>query len=386
VKAAFDSLEPGAGDQLDRYLAKSAQNYEIAMREFVYPDRASLTDFLSPGLLRHARALTLLGSMEGHVAKYFQHPRLRQVMQYTLVFLGGSPANTPALYNLMSHVDFNLGVYYPEGGIGGVVDAMAALATELGAVIELDSEVKAIGPDRRGRGLVVQTEDGKIETDIVVSNTDYAHTEQALLSAEHRQFDDAYWDSRTYAPSAFMLYLGVKGDVAPLAHHTLVLPENWEPHFRTIFDEPAWPTDPAYYVCVASETDDSVAPPGHSNLFVLVPIAAGLPDTPDARAAFRDKVLGELARYTGVSLADRIVVERSFSVRDFARRYNSTHGTALGLAHTLRQTALFRPPNRSKRLPGLYYAGAYTTPGIGVPMALISGQSTARAVVADYGA
>ncbi|WP_101294473.1 phytoene desaturase family protein [Halegenticoccus soli] len=393
-RETFESYEPGAGEAFERYLDKSKRNYEIGMRHFVYEDRPRLRDYVDPDVLRHAWGLSLVGSMQGHVEDYFDHPKLQQIVQYTLVFLGGAPNNTPALYNLMSHVDFNLGVYYPRptdgggsesdrssaaGGVGAVVDGMAALGRELGVEFRVDRPVTEIR-GRRG-GFVVRTAgDESFLADLVVSDADYAHTEQDLLPPEKRQYDADYWESRTYAPSAFLLYLGVEGDVDPLAHHTLVLPTDWNEHFETIFDDPGWPEDPAYYVCVPSQTDDAVAPEGHSNLFVLVPIAPGLDDAPERRREYRDLVLADVAEHTGVDLRDRIVFEESFCVSDFADRYNSTKGSALGLAHTLRQTALFRPPRASKGMEGLYFTGSYTTPGIGVPMCLISGRLTAEAM------
>ena len=215
-------------------------------------------------------------------------------------------------------------------------------------------------------------------SDLVVSDADYAHTEQELLPEHKRQYATEYWESRTYAPSAFLLYLGVEGAVPELAHHTLVLPTNWNRHFEQIFDDPEWPEDPAYYLCVPSKTDDTVAPDGHSNLFALVPIAPGLADTPELREEYRDLVLDDIAENTGTELRDRIVFEESFSVDDFSDRYNSYQGSALGLAHTLRQTSLLRPPHRSEAVDGLYFTGSTTTPGIGVPMCLISGQLTAE--------
>ena len=375
----FASYEPGAGEALDRYLEKAERNYEVGMEHFVYEDRPNLRDYLDLDVARQARGLTLLGSMQDHVERYFEHPKLQQIMQYTLVFLGGAPNNTPALYNLMSHVDFNMGVYYPEGGLGAVVDAMVELGEELGVEYETGQPVSKIA-GRRG-GFAVRTETGDVYlADLVVSNADYAHTEQELLSPEKRQYDADYWESRTYAPSAFLLYLGVEGDVEPLEHHTLVLPTDWNTHFEAIFEEPRWPDDPAYYLCVPSKTDDDVAPPGHSNLFALVPIAPGLDDTPALREEYRDLVLDDVAANTGVELHDRIVFEERFCVRDFADRYNSVKGTALGMAHTLTQTALFRPPHVSSAVDGLYFTGSYTTPGIGVPMCLISGQLTADAM------
>jgi len=383
TKETFESYEAGAGDALEAYLDEAEHTYEVGMERFVYEDRSSLSDFVSPDVAGSARGLSLLGTMDDHVADYFEHPKLRQVMQYSLVFLGGAPSNTPALYNLMSHVDFNLKVWYPEGGMSGVAERIGELARELGVEIRLNEPVERIDP--YARAYVTHTDSGSYRSDAVVSDADYAHTEQELLAPEYRQYDADYWESRTWAPSAFLLYLGVEGDIPNLAHHSLVLPENWDPHFDSIFEDPAWPEDPAYYVCAASETDDTVAPEGCSNVFVLVPIAAGLDDDEDTRERYREQVLADLAEHTGEDLRGRIRVEERFSVSEFADRYNSYQGTALGMAHTLDQTALFRPPHRSEQLRGLYFTGANTTPGIGVPMCLISGELTADAVREDYG-
>jgi len=383
-KEVFESYEDGAGEALERYLAQSEENYEVGMEHFVYEDRATIGDFIDPDVAKQARGLTMLGSMQDHVEKYFDHPKLQQIMQYTLVFLGGSPNNTPALYNLMSHVDFNLGVWYPENGLGGVVDGMAELGRELGVEYVTGTPVEEI-MGRRG-GFKVTTEGPEtFFPDVVVSDADYAHTELELLDEGKRHYDAEYWDSRTYAPSAFLMYMGVEGDVEELAHHTLVLPTDWQGHFDEIFEDPAWPEDPAYYLCVPSETDDSVAPEGHSNLFVLVPIAPGLDDSDEMREQYREVVLDDIAANTGTDLRDRMVVEETFTVSDFAERYNAYEGSALGLAHTLKQTALFRPSRRSESVDGLYYTGGYTTPGIGVPMCLISGELTADAVREDAG-
>jgi phytoene desaturase len=398
VKEIFDAYEPGAGAVLDDYLAQSRENYEVGMEHFVYEDRPRIRDWLDPKLAKYARGLTLLGSMQDHVENYFEHPKLQQIMQYTLVFLGGAPNSTPALYNLMSHVDFNLGVYYPRGreglgtgnpdepapsGLNAVAVAMADLARELGVEFRTNHPVASIRGERGNFRVYTDGETDVFDADVVVSDADYAHTEQALLEPADRQYDADYWESRTYAPSAFLLYLGVEGDVDDLAHHTLVLPSNWEHHFDEIFEDPAWPDDPAYYLCVPSETDDSVAPDGHSNLFALVPIAAGLDDTPEVRDSYRDLVLDDIAENTGVDLRDRIVAEETFTVSEFQDRYNSFRGTARGHAHTLRQTSLFRPSHRSSALDGLYFTGSYTTPGIGVPMCTISGDITADYVLED---
>jgi phytoene desaturase len=179
-----------------------------------------------------------------------------------------------------------------------------------------------------------------------------------------------------------MLYLGVEGRLDALEHHTLVLPTDWDEHFERIFEDPAWPEDPAYYLNVPSLTDDSVAPDGHETVVVLVPVAPDLADDESVRSWYRENVLDDLAEHTGVDLRDRIVVEREACVSEFAEWVNAPQGTALGLAHTLRQTGPFRPGHRDGP-EGLYYVGGYTTPGIGVPMCLISAEHVAKAVRED---
>ena len=382
MRSLFESYEDGAGERFDDYLETSRNHYETAMEKFVYEDRSQLRDWLDTDVMTAAPVgMQLVGSMQSHVEDYFDHPKLQQIMQYTLVFLGGSPRNTPALYNIMSHVDFNLGVYYPEGGTGAVVDAIVELGEELGVTYETGREATSITRSRGG--FIVETEAETYHSDRVVANADYGHVERELLPDHERQYDDDYWESRTYAPSAFLLYMGVEGDVEPLAHHTLVFPTDWDSHFDQIFEDPAWPDEPAYYLCVPSKTDDTVAPEGHSNLFVLVPLAPGLADSDGLRQAYRDKILADIADNTGVDLRDRIVVEEDFAVSDFGERYNATEGTALGLAHTLKQTSLLRPSNRSSAVEGLYFTGSFTTPGIGVPMCLISSQHTADALIEE---
>jgi len=396
-KALFESYESGAGEVLDDYLADAAEAYELGMDRFVYPSRSRLRDMVDADVFRSGRALPKLREMDEYVGDYFDSEKLRQIAEYKLVFLGGSPYNTPAIYTLMSHVDMNLGVYHPTGGIASVVDAMADLAGELGVEIRTNEPVTAIEPsipasgptfavetERRGDGSPGAGHDagsGGGRFDRVVANAPPPHVERDLLPAGTVD-RESYWESRTYAPSAYLSYIGVEGDV-DLEHHTLVFPTDWRPHFDDIFDEPGWPEDPAYYVHVPSKTDPEAAPDGHEAVFLLVPLAAGLEDDPETRERFRERVFDDLAEHAGVDFRDRIVFEETACVSDFRRRFNAPRGTALALSHTLEQTGPLRPAHRAPGVDGLYYVGAYTNPGIGMPMCLLSGEHVAEAVVAD---
>jgi phytoene desaturase len=377
----FESYEPGGGDAFDRYLQQSEEAYEIGMNRFVRPGRSRLREFLSVDVLRSAKGLRFLGTMDDHVASYFDNPKLQQLLQYTLVFLGGSPYNTPALYTLMSHVDFGLGVYYPMGGMRTVVEGVATVAREQGATVHTDQPVVSLQPGPEG--IAVETTDGTTEHDRVVCNAPPAHVEQDLIEGASVSRRAGYWEDRTVGPSAFMLYLGVEGSVESLEHHTLVLPLDWGEHFSSIFDDPAWPENPAYYLNVPSQTDPAVAPKGHETVVILVPVAPGLHDSAPKREQFRDKILSDIAETTGVDLRGRIRVEHSTCVSDYASRFNKQRGTALGLAHTLGQTGPLRPGNRVPGVDRLYYVGGDANPGIGVPMCLLSGKHVAEAINED---
>ncbi len=380
LASKLEAYEDGAADAFHRYLTHAEEVYELAMERFVYPFRSGWTDWIDTDLLRSARALPLLRSMDHHVQTYFEHPKLRQLMEYKLVFLGGSPYNTPALYTLMSHVDFNQGVWHPMGGMQSLVDALAELAEALGVTLKTGTPVNGL---RAQTGGVHVSANGQSHmAPRVVANAPPAHVERTLLPPNQRDYDDAYWDEKTYGPSAYLLYLGVEGDVDPLRHHSLVLPPDWDPHFEQIFDDPSWPDDPAYYIHVPSKTDPSFAPDGHHSVFVLVPIAPGLRDNDARRAKMREIVLDDLAEHA-VDLRDRIVAEADACVSDFAEGFGHPQGNALGLAHTLTQTGPLRPAHRATEAPGLYYVGADTQPGVGVPICLISGEHAARAVAAD---
>jgi len=381
IKRIFAAYEAGGGEAFEEYLAEAEHTYDVGMEHFVYEERSRFHDLLDPDVLRAGPGLTMLGSMQDHVEKYFDNPKLQQLLQYTLVFLGGSPHNTPALYNLMSHVDYNMGVFYPEGGMYSLVEGLAELGEELGVTYRTDVEVTDL--QETATGLALQTTEGRRRADRVVANAPPAHVERELLSPGKRDHDLDHWDDQTYAPSALLWYFGVEGDVGPLEHHSLVFPEDWDPHFASIFEEPAWPDDPAYYLAVPSLTDDTVAPEDHHAVVVLIPIAPGLADSDARREEYRDWVLEDLASNVGVDLRDRIVTAESMSVDDFTERLHYPEGTALGLAHTLLQTGPMRPSHRAKRVDGLYYVGGFTSPGIGVPMTLISGEHAAGAVIED---
>lgn len=380
----FERIEPGGAGALRRYLARSEYQYRAAMDRFVYRDYRGAGDLLSPELIAHGIRLRLFGRMDRLVARAFRDDRLRKLLTYNLVFLGCSPSRAPALYALMAHADFNLGVWYPRGGMNGVARSLYRLAKGQGARFVFDSPVTAIRLRGR-RAAAVDSATGRYPADAVLANADYHHVERTLLPAGARSYSTRYWARRVVAPSACIVYLGLDKRVPALAHHNLLLQNGWDEHFHSIFKRPAWPERPALYVCRPSATDPAVAPAGSENLFLMMPAAAGLRDDDAARERCLGMMLGALERTIGEGIEGAIRVRRLFTHRDFIATFNAFRGTALGLAHTLLQTAFLRPAIRSGRVANLFFAGQYTTPGIGVPMTLIAAAIARDRIVAAAG-
>jgi len=377
--ALFDSFEPGGAEKLQRYLASAAEKYDLSINELLYRDYRSVLDFLSGRLIMEGAKLHVFENLDSFVNRYFESDEAKKIVEYSIGFLGGSPKNTPSFYHIMSHIDLTMGVFYPEGGMRAVVGALHRLAAEQGAQFLFDEPVTRILVED-GTATGVETTKGSFEADIVLVNADYPWSELHLLDDRHRTYDAAYWEKRVLAPSAFVAYLGVNKRFEGLAHHTLFLDEHWEEGFDTLFDpaKAAWPERPSYYVNVPSRTDPTAAPEGCDTLFILVALAPGLEDTPERREAFYARIMDDLERKLGEPVREAVEVKRIFALEDFANRYNAYHGTALGLSHTLFQTALWRPSHKSKKVENLYYSGHYTHPGIGVPMTLISSTMVAK--------
>ena len=373
--AIFESYEPGVMKKIELYLKEAAAKYNVSKNTFIYKPFDTVFDFIDRTTIFLWTKFSVISSFHKHIAHYVKHPILRKILQYPLVFLGTSPYKAPAVYSLMNHIDFEMGVHYPMGGMTTVFESLFNIAKKNGVKFLFDTPVEQILiKDNRVQG--VRAANGQnYQADIVVSNADYHHTEMNLLDRPHRQFSERYWQNRTVAPSGFIIYLGLKKQYDSLVHHNLYFTDKWKESFEAIFDKTELPEHPSYYVCAPSKTDPGVAPKGHENLFVLVPTSTGLNLDEPTITAYRKKILSHMRETMDLpDLEQNIVYERIFTGQDFSSMYNAFKGTALGLAQNLMQTALFRPKTKSKKVSNLYYVGANTNPGIGVPMCLISAQ------------
>lgn len=371
--------EPGGANKLRAFLEEAEVKYRLAVNELIYLPSASFTEFLKPSVFKNIGKLSILTSYHKHVRKYFQNPRIIQLLEFPILFLGANSKKTPALFSLMNHAAFNLSTWYPMGGFSKVTEGMHKLAMEMGVEIRTSEPIEEIRANGRGVEQIV-TGKGSYACDGVVGASDYAHTEQ-LLEKKFRNYSDEYWEKKTFSPSSLIFYLGINKRVENLKHHNLFFDEALDDHTEQIYEKPEWPAKPLFYVCCPSKTDPSVAPEGHENLFILMPLAPGLEDNDLIREVYFDKIIKRIEHITGEEIRAHIDYKKSYCINDFKKDYNAYKGNAYGLANTLMQTAFFRPSLYNKHLKNLVYAGQLTVPGPGVPPALISGQIAAEQLI-----
>lgn len=375
----FERYEPGSSAKLDAFLNEAAYKYKVGMEEFVHKPGHSIMEFADTRVLSSLFKLQMFSSISKTIRANFKNDKLRQLLEFPVLFLGATPKNTPALYSLMNYADMKLGTWYPMGGMHKIIEGFASLARELGVKIRLNEEVKEIVIPN-GAAKKVLTSKGEYACDVVIGGADYHHVEQQILKKEHRVYSPSYWDKRVMAPSSLLFYLGVNKKLKNLDHHNLFFDTDFEKHAEEIYTNPQWPTDPLFYVCCPSVTDKSVAPEGMENLFVLIPVAPGIEDSEAQRERYYDMVMTRLEENTGQKVRDAVVYKRAFAHKDFIKDYNSFKGNAYGLANTLTQTAFLKPKMRSKKVLNLFYTGQLTTPGPGVPPSIISGEVVAKEV------
>lgn len=381
----FESIEQGSGAALRKYVTKANTTYRLSLKHFLYSNFTATKNLTHGEIVKRAGEMLKLALMpiDRYVSGFVTNQRLKQVLEYPMVFLGSSPYNAPALYSLMSALDFKEGVFYPKGTMYAVVESLHAIGKELGVKYHFGADVKAIQTEgAQAMGITLQ--DGTaVAADIVISNADLHHTETRLLPESARSYPASYWTKKEPSPSALLLYLGIEGKVPEFEHHTLLFVEDWKANFDAIYKTKTMPKKASLYISKTSHTDPETASKGNENIFVLVPLPAGVTVSDKEVERLSAHYLEQIKQMTGVDLASRIITKTHFGPNDFKTKYNSWQSSMLGPSHKLWQSAFFRTPNKSKKLSNLYYVGAGTVPGVGVPMCLISAELIYKRLASD---
>lgn len=375
----FEGIEKGSAKKLKNYLHDAQKKYKLGINNVVYKPGLSLTELLDFSLISGFVFSKSLRSLSKHVRSMFKDARLRRLLEFPVLFLGAAPQDIPAFYSLMNYADLKLGTWYPQGGMYKIIEGMVKVCEELDVSITYNVNVDQLDVLK---GSVCGAHAGRrnFYGEYYVSSIDYQHTDQKLLSAKYSNYTTKYWDSRVMTPSALLYYIGINKKIPMLLHHNLFFDADFEKHAGEIYKNPKWPEEPTIYVSATSKTDPSVAPEGHENLVVLIPVAPALEDHGKVREHYFDLVIKRMEEATGTAIREHIVYHKSYAHTDFINDYNAYKGNAYGLANTLRQTGPLKPKLKNKHLDNLYYTGQLTTPGPGVPPSLISGEVVANEV------
>jgi len=366
----FESIEKGSGIKLKKFMATAKSNYDIAIKDLVYRPGVSPLELITIETAKKVGAF--FSTISKDVKREFKNQRLIQILEFPVLFLGAKPSDTPSFYSFMNYADFGLGTWHPKNGMFDVVKAIQNLAIELGVTFEFNANVnKIVVEDDKAVALVINN--SRVEADVILSGADYHHSE-TLLDSEYRMYSEKYWDSRVFAPSSLLFYVGFDKKLDNIVHHALFFDVDFDQHARDIYDEPKWPDNPLFYANFPSVTDSSTAPEGMESAFFLIPLAPGIEDTPKLRELYFDKIIDRFETLTQQKIKNNIIFNESFCKNDFVTDYNSYKGNAYGMANTLLQTAFLRPKLKSKKVDNLYFTGQLTVPGPGVPPALISGK------------
>jgi len=387
LSAEVEKVEPGVTERLFRFIGESAKKYELGM-DFVVRNYNHITDLANPmaGLrLVQTRAYQ---NLYGQVGKFFKTDKLRKAFSFHSMFLGLSPFDSLAMYSLITYADLVEGMHYPMGGIYSIIEDMATLCGEMGVTLRMGAAVKEIRVEG-GRATGVVLESGEfVGADIVVSNADLVYTYKKLLRPEFRKvYTDAKLDRLDYACSGYLLFLGVDRQYDHMRHQALYFSEDYRANLDAIFRTRTIPDDPSFHLNNPSVTDPTLAPPGHSVLYLLAPMPnlQGRNDWSAAAPIVREKLYRQLERIIDPEIRRHVVWEREYRPADWERDINAPYGVAFGsLSQRFFQSSYFRPHNKARDIAGLYFVGQGTYPGIGMPMVLLSARLLEERLAKDY--
>jgi phytoene desaturase len=386
MKDQIAKFNPHDAAQYDRFFASIKDVYDA-----VIVDGLGAKPFLTWGsFLQFApRALKLGGMLPVHsyVSRYFQDFRTRFAFSFHPLFIGGSPFRVPSIYIMIPYLEKQEGVWFARGGMYSIVTAFEKVFRELGGTIRTNAEVQEI-TIRGGRAGGVRVSGEIFDADAVVSNGDVPWVYRNLIKPEFRtrRWTNSSIDRLHMSMSCFLLYLGVRKQFPQLKHHTLILSERYRDLIRDIFDRKILADDFSMYLHVPSKTDPTMAPPGAESMYLLVPVPhlGGAVDWTTQGPIFRDKILRFLEEDFGLTgLRENLDVLEMFTPNDFESQLNAFRGNAFSIEPRLTQSAYFRPHNRSEEIEGLYFVGAGTHPGGGVPGVLLGAEATETLVIED---
>ncbi len=379
-------FSPSDAAALPRFMADNRKKLAV-FRPVLENAFNSMRDLMRPAVLRGLSRLRPHRSVDTDLGTYFRDERVRLAFSFQSKYLGMSPFRCPSLFTILSFMEYEYGVYHPRGGTGAVMGAMARVARDLGATIKLGAPVQEVVFEGR-RAVGVRVADQVERYDTLVINADFAQTMTTLVPDQvRRRWSDRKIASKKFSCSTFMMYLGIEGTLPDLSHHTIYLAEDYRRNIAEI-EAGLAPAEPSFYVQNACITDPALAPPGHSTLYVLVPVGHRMGegvDWPAETARYRALTIERLKKIGITDIESRIRYEKIMTPQGWEQDLSVYRGATFNLAHNLAQMLHFRPRNRFEDLDGVYLVGGGTHPGSGLPVIFESARITSRLMAEDLG-
>lgn len=383
-----EKIEPGSSERLFRFIGESAHKYELGMK-FVDRNYDRITELANPRSLVEMLETKSYQNLYQHVAGAFKgNDKLSKAFSFHSMFLGLSPFDALAMYSLITYADLSLGMWFPRGGIYRIVEDMVALAGEMGVKIHTNAAVEQI-ITRSGKATGVQLKSGEqLEADIVVSNADLPYTYRNLLNGNAKKdYSEQKLERMSYACSGYILYLGVDRVYPHMQHQSIYFSEDYKANLDAIFKTKSLPSDPSFHLSIPTVTDPTLAPDGHSAVYILAPMPnlSGNVNWNQAAPIVREQIIDQLAKIIDPDIRAHITFEREYRPMDWQQDINAELGTAFGsFSHSFLQSSYFRPHNKSKNVEGLYFVGQSTYPGIGMPMVHLSAKLVTERILEEW--
>lgn len=378
MREQLETIEPNSFDGFLRYLEEGHRHYQATMDRLVYPDFRRAADFLNLRNLRLLFEIKALVPHYRHMSDYFDHPRLKAAFTMQDMYMGLSPFEAPATFSMMPYTELAHGVWYPMGGMYRVVEALVEIAVEAGVEFTYDTAVERIEVDGTAVRGVVMADGQRLAADAVVANADLPYVYRDLLPSDGRA---DRLEHKQFSCSTVSFFWATDKRYDALGPHTLFLADDYRASFRSIVKDLTLPDNPTVYIHAPARLDPSMAPPRQDTLIAILPVghlsANGEQDWKAIQASARGHVLRRLASLGITDLEAHLKFELAYAPPSWQKRYNLVKGSTHGLSHNLKQLAYFRPDHQHPVYRNLYFAGASTRPGTGIPTALISGRLAA---------
>jgi phytoene desaturase len=386
MREQLDAMEPGAFEAYLRFLSEGYRHYSLSLQHFVGRSFGSMLEYFSPANLPLLIRLKALVTHHANTARYFRDPRLQAAFSFQNMYLGLSPYDAPATYSLLQYTELAEGIWFPRGGMIRVAESLTAIAEGLGVRFSYNAPVARIEVEGSRAAGVTLAGGERLPADIVVANADLPYVYAELLPDDGTA---ARLASKKYTSSALMFYWGIKGQQSTaLMHHNVFLADHrYRESFERIFNELTLPDEPSFYICAPARTDPAFAPPGGDSLMALVPVGHMDERHPQDWAALQAQARAEVIRRLGAlglnDLENHIAFEAAMGPPDYRQELNLAKGAAFGLSHNFAQVGYLRPHNRHPRYRNLYFVGASTHPGTGLPIVLISARLAAERIMKE---